>query len=263
MSDRTSRHQSAQNRASAENTGTNPVPGFTDQRPEAIAQRRILETISRSSQVKQLQVFQNMVDGRPGVTGPALQMKQAKPSGPFILQRVPTANDRNHLGHYITHNHYNAGALTGMDYNNMQAGDQTTLSYYLERAALQHASTFFHENAAHLLPSSGWESRECSRYIEFNIAFAAYNRVIYDTFTGNVYLTPHYNGYIRVDNVPGAVVAHLEGIADTNIGYLFDESMDRDSNGVKVQDVYAKVMAGDAKAKVEAYRVQLAEESFM
>ncbi|MBN3905499.1 MAG: DUF4157 domain-containing protein [Nostoc sp. NMS1] len=114
------------------------------------------------------------------------------------------------------------GQLVTMNFATEKNDVQETVKDLVLKANLQHTSTFFHGNESGLLPNCEWANRNCSPYIEFNVAkISGMTRVVYDVRAGgSVYICPHYNGYIAVDNIDAGAKGHLEQVALENIGYL-------------------------------------------
>nr|RNJ70040.1 MAG: DUF4157 domain-containing protein [Leptolyngbya sp. IPPAS B-1204] len=161
-----------------------------------------------------------------------------------MIQRNPTQADRDHLSGVLTHQYYAQNQLKHLNFNNLTNPDQTTLQHYMQNAAIQAATAetgFFHQNQSGLLPKYDWISKRVSPYIEFNMAFAAFNRLVYDVLESTIYITPHYNGYIQISNAPFAVLSRLNSIVATNVGYLLNEE-DSDLN-TKLATAVGKINA--------------------
>lgn len=73
------------------------------------------------------------------------------------------------------------------------------------------------------------------------MAFADFNRLVYDVLESTIYITPHYNGYIQLSNAPSAVLSRLDSIVATNVGYLLNEE-DSDLN-TKLATAVGKINA--------------------
>jgi hypothetical protein len=135
-----------------------------------------------------------------------------------------------------------AGALVVLDYTAMHVNHRDTIVDFLNQAAIQIATPatgFWHQNAAGLLPAYAWITNNISPYIEFSVGCGAYNRIVYNALSKTVYLTPHYNGYMQITNVPDAQVKVLEDLAILNIGYVLADKSKR-LNG-QAKDAASKI----------------------
>lgn len=122
---------------------------------------------------------------------------------------------------------HESARLTSLDVNTLEEEEKGTLNDLITAAKLQAVSGFFHKNDSGLLPDCPWimlegSTASVSPYIEFNLSYKEYSRVVYDAMSKTLYLTPHYDGFIRLDNVSVGAVNHLDSIAATNVGYLLE-----------------------------------------
>lgn len=91
------KNQHVNNETTQKKSSSQPTSQLGDKRPEVIAQRKLQEKAANSAQVKQLNVFQNMVNNSPRMTE-QVQLKSSKENTPSNIQEQPIQQKKNKTG---------------------------------------------------------------------------------------------------------------------------------------------------------------------